>query len=133
MGAGANVSAANERGDTPLLAAIGGGRFEMVDSLLEANADVKAVCSDGASALALSIFSSNSRILKRIPKMMPKMIKFDESAEISSVRRLSLAFLAKNIFRWLQDGRSPRELLGAVCALMASAAEEVAAQSNSFS
>ena len=32
VGAGANVSAANERGDTPLLAAIGAGRFEMVES-----------------------------------------------------------------------------------------------------
>jgi hypothetical protein len=121
VGAGANVSAAKERGDTALLAAIGAGRFEMVESLLEANADVKAVRRDGASALALSIFSSNSRILNRIPKM----IEFDESAEISYVRRLSLAFLApKNIFRWLKDGQSPRELLGVVCALMASAAKE---------
>jgi hypothetical protein len=121
VGAGANVSAANEQGDTPLLAAFGAGRFELFESLLEANADVKAVGRDGASALALSIFSSNARILNRIPKML----EYDESAEISYVRRLSLAFLApNNIFRWLKDGRSPRELLGVVCALMASAAAE---------
>jgi hypothetical protein len=50
------------------------------------------------------------------------MIEHAESAEISYVRRLSLAFLEpNNIFRWLKDGRSPRELLGMVCALMASA------------
>jgi hypothetical protein len=119
--AGANVSAANERGDTPLLVAVGAGRFEMFESLLEANADVKAVRRDGASALALSVFSSNARILSRIPTM----IEYDEGAEISYVRRLSLAFLAPdNISRWLKDGRSPRELLGVVCALMASAAAE---------
>jgi hypothetical protein len=119
--AGANVSAKNERGDTPLLAAVGAGRFEIFETLLEANADVKAVRRDGASALALSIFSSNARILSRIPTM----IEYDEGAEISYVRRLSLAFLAPdNIFRWLKDGRSPRELLGVVCALMASAAAE---------
>ena len=34
VGAGANVSAANERGDTPLLTAVGAGRFEMFHSLL---------------------------------------------------------------------------------------------------
>jgi len=52
------------------------------------------------------------------------MIEY-ESAEISYVRRLSLAFLApNNISRWLKDGRSARELLGVVCALMASAEAE---------
>jgi hypothetical protein len=56
---------------------------------------------------------------------MPKMIEYDDSAEISYVRCLSQAFLAPNhIIRCLKDGRSARELLGLLCALMASAATE---------
>jgi hypothetical protein len=121
VAAGADVSAANERGDTPLMAAVGVGRFDMFESLLEANADLNAVRRDGASALALSIFSSNARILNRIPNL----IEYDERAEISYVRRLSLAFLApNNILCWLKDGRSARELLSVLCALMASAETE---------
>jgi hypothetical protein len=88
------------------MAAVGVGRFDMFESLLEANADLNAVRRDGASALALSIFSSNARILNRIPNL----IEYDERAEISYVRRLSLAFLApNNILCWLKDGRSARE------------------------
>jgi hypothetical protein len=62
--------------------------------------------------------------------MMPKVIEYAaESPEISYMRRLSLAFSEpNNIFRWLKDGRSPRELLGLVCALMASAVTERAMQ-----
>jgi hypothetical protein len=121
VAAGADVSAANERGDTPLMAAVGVGRFDMFESLLEANADLNAVRRDGASALALAIVSDSARILN----CMPKMIEYDESAELSYVRCLSLAFLAPtHIFRWLKDGRSARELLGVLCALMASAAAE---------
>jgi hypothetical protein len=158
--AGADVSAANLRGDTPLLAAVGAGKlelaemllskanadvnvinddgasvlhlaiasdnarsFEMFETLLKAGADVHVVRRDGASALALAIVSGKARILNC--RMMPTMIEYAESAEISYVRRLSLAFLEpNNIFRWLQDGQSPRELLGVVCALMASAATE---------
>ena len=40
---------------------------------------------------------------------------------------LNAAYL-NHIFRWLKDGRSARELLGVVCALMASAATERAMQ-----
>ena len=46
-------------GDTPLLSSVGEGRFDMFESLLEVNTDVKVVRRDGASALTLSIFSSN--------------------------------------------------------------------------
>jgi hypothetical protein len=94
--------------------------FEMFETLLKAGADLNVVRRDGASALALAIVSGNARILN----CMPKMIE-NESAEISYVRSLSLAFLApKNILRWLKDGRSARELLGVLCALMVSAATE---------
>jgi hypothetical protein len=158
--AGADVSAANYRGETPILAAVGAGKFElaemlvskakadvnvrngdgasalhlviasdsarsfeMVETLLKAGADVNVVRRDGASVLALAIFSGNARILNC--RMMPKMIEYAESAEISYVHHLSLAFLEPtNIFRWLKDGRSARELLGVLCALMASAATE---------
>ena len=93
----------------------------MFEKLLKAGADVNVVRRDGTSALQLAIVSGNARILT----CMPKMIDYDESAEISYVRCLSLAFLAPNhIFRWLKDGRSARELLGVLCALMASAATE---------
>ena len=97
------------------------GNFEVFEKLLKAGADVNVVRCDGASALALAIVSGNARMLN----CMPKMIEYGESAEISYVRCLSLAFLAPNhIFRWLKDGRSARELLGVLCALMASAATE---------
>jgi hypothetical protein len=95
------------------------GNFEVFESLLKAGADVNVVRRDGTSALQLAIVSGNARILN----CMPRMMDYDESAEISYVRCLSLAFLAPNhIIRWLKDGRSARELLGVVCALMASAA-----------
>jgi len=49
------------------LAAVGAGRFEMFESLLEAKlTHIKAVRRDGASALTLSIISSKARILDRI-------------------------------------------------------------------
>jgi hypothetical protein len=97
------------------------GNFEVFEKLLKAGADVNVVRRDGTSALQLAIVSGNARMLN----CMPKMIEYDESAESSYVRCLSLAFLAPNhIFRWLKDGRSARELLGVVCALMASAATE---------
>ena len=52
---------------------------------------------DGVSVLAMVIVSGNARILKC--HMLPKMIEYAESAEISYVYRLSLAFLEpKNIF-----------------------------------
>jgi hypothetical protein len=93
----------------------------MFETLLKVGADVYVVRPDGASALALVIVSSNDGMLN----CMPKMIEYDESAESSYVRCLSVGFLAPNhIFRWLKDGRSGRELLGVLCDLMASAAEE---------
>ena len=56
---------------------------------------------------------------------MPKMIEYTESAEISYVCFLTLAFLKpNNIFRWLKDGRSPRELLNLVCVFMVSVVTE---------
>ena len=83
--------------------------FEMFEALLKAGADVNVVRRDGASALQLAIVSGNARILN----CMPKMIEYDESAESSYVRCLSLAFLAPNhIFRWFKDGRSARVVLG---------------------
>jgi hypothetical protein len=61
--------------------------------------------------------------------MMTNMIEYDESAEIFYVRLLSLAFLEpNNIFRWLKDGRSPRELLDVVCVLMTSVVVELPMQ-----
>ena len=67
-GAAGNVSAANERGDTPLLAARRGrrGEIRMFESLLSRLAHIKAVRRDGASALTLSIISSKARILNRM-------------------------------------------------------------------
>jgi hypothetical protein len=105
----------------------------MFETLLKAGADVNVVRRDGISALQLALVAGNARILNWMHQMieyddsveMDQMIEYDESAEISYVRRLSLAFLGpSNIFRWLKDGRSARELLGLVCALMASAATE---------
>ena len=90
-----------------------GRSFEMFEALLEAKADVNVINGD----------AGNDRILNCTPKIMT--IEYDESAEVSYVRRLSLAFLAPNhIVRWLKYGRSPRDLLGVLCALMASAATE---------
>jgi ankyrin repeat protein len=122
----ANVNVINSDGASALHLAIvsdNARSFEMFEKLLKTGADVNVVRRDGASVLALAIVSGNARILNC--RMMPKMIEYDESAEISYVRCLSLAFLEPNhIFRWLKDGRSARELLGVLCALMASAATE---------
>jgi ankyrin repeat protein len=122
--AGADVNVINGDGASALhltCASNSARSFEMFETLLQAGADVYVVRRDGASVLALSIFSSNARILNRIPNL----IEYDECAEISYVRHLSLAFLTpNNILRWLKDGRSARELLGVVCALMASASAE---------
>jgi hypothetical protein len=117
----ADVNVQDSMGETVIATACRVGNFEVFEALLKAGADVNVVRRDGTSALQLAIVSGNDRILNR----MPKMIEYDESAEISYVHCLSLAFLAPNlIFRWLKDGRSARELLGVVCALMASAAAE---------
>ncbi len=161
--AGANVSAANNRGDAPVLTVVGAGKvelaemlvskgadvnvinddgssalhlsipsdnarsFEMFETLLKTGADVNVVRRDGASALTLAIVSNNDRMLNC--RMMPRMIEYAESAEISYVLRLSLAFSEpNNIFRWFKDGQSARELLGVVCALMASSVTELAMQ-----
>ncbi len=116
-----NVNSQYDLGETLLATACRVGNFEVVEALLKAKADVNVVRRDGASALQLAIVSGNARVLN----LMPKMIECDESAETSYVRCLSLAFLAPNhISRWLKDGRSARELLGMLCALMASAAAE---------
>ena len=115
-----NINYEDDMGETLLATACRVGNFEVFEKLLKAGADVNVVRCDGASALALAIVSGNARILN----CMPKMIEYD-SAEISYVRCLSLAFLApNNISRWLKDGRSARVLLGVLCALMASAAAE---------
>jgi hypothetical protein len=123
VGADLKLDVQDSMGETVLATACRVGNFEVFEKLLKAGADVNVVRRDGASALALAIVSGNAWILNC--RMMPKMIEHAESAEISYVRRLSLAFLEpNNIFRWLKDGRSARELLGVVCALMASAATE---------
>jgi hypothetical protein len=120
-GADLKLNVKNSMGETLMVTSCRVGNFEVFETLLKAGADLNVVRRDGASALALVIVSGNARILN----CMPKMIEYDESAEISYVRCLSLAFLAPNhISRWLKDGRSARELLGVVCALMASAATE---------
>jgi ankyrin repeat protein len=119
----ADVSVINGDGESALHLAVASDSarsFEMFETLLKAGADVYVVRRDGASALALAI-AGNTRMLN----CMPKMIQYDESAESSYVRCLSLAFLAPNhISRWLKDGLSARELLGVLCALMASAVAE---------
>ena len=122
-GADLKLNVKDNMGETLIVTACRVGNFEVFETLLKAGADVNVVRRDGASVLALAIVSGNARILNC--RMMPKMIEYAESAEISYVRHLSLAFLEpNNICRWLKDGRSPRELLGLVCALMASAATE---------
>ena len=66
----------------------------MFETLLKAGADLNVVRRDGASVLALAIFS-NARILN-----CHMMIEYADRAEISYVHRLSLAFLEpNNIFR----------------------------------
>jgi ankyrin repeat protein len=52
---GANVDAADERGVTPLIAAVQHRRLEMIAFLLEANADLQARTRDGQTALAIAI------------------------------------------------------------------------------
>jgi ankyrin repeat protein len=122
----ADVNVINGDGASALHLAIASDNdrsLEMFETLLKAGADVNVVRRDGASVLALAIVSGNARILNC--HMMPKMIEYAASAEISYVRRLSLAFLEpNNMFRWFKDGRSARELLCVLCALMASAAME---------
>jgi ankyrin repeat protein len=60
--AGAGVSAANYRGDTPLLAAVGAGKFELAEMLVsKAKADVIVINGDDTSALHLVIASDNAR------------------------------------------------------------------------
>ena len=50
--AGADVSAANDREDTPLLAAVGAGKVELAEMLVsKGKADVNVINGDGASAL----------------------------------------------------------------------------------
>jgi hypothetical protein len=120
-GADLKLDVQDSMGETLMATACRVGNFELFEKLLKAGADVNVVRRDGTSALQLAIVSGNARMLN----CMPTMIEYDKSAEISYVRCLSRAFLAPNhIFRWLNDGRSPRELLGVVCALMASAAAE---------
>jgi hypothetical protein len=124
---GADVNVINDDGSSALHLAIPSDNarsFEMFETLLKAGADVNVVRRDGASALALAIVSNNDRMLNC--RMMPRMIEY---AEISYVRCLSLAFSEpNNIFRWFKDGQSAREMLGVVCALMASAVTERAMQ-----
>ena len=74
----------------------------MFESLVETNTDVKLVRRDGASALALCIFSNNTRIMNHIPKM----IEYDESAGISYVRRLPLALRRGLCFDDISSGVS---------------------------
>ncbi len=46
--AGADVSAANYRGHTPLLGAVGAGKLELAEMLVSKGANVEAVRMDGA-------------------------------------------------------------------------------------
>ena len=63
--AGADVSAANDREDTPLLAAVGAGKVELAEMLVsKGKADVNVINDDGASALHLVIASDNVRSLE---------------------------------------------------------------------
>ncbi len=61
--------------------------------LLETNVHLNVVRRDDSSALALSIFSSNDRILNHIPNL----IEYNEHAEICYVRCLYLAFLGGDV------------------------------------
>ncbi len=127
--AGAGINVTNDVGASALhlvVASDSARSLEMFETLLKAGADVNVARRDSASVVALAMVSGHVPILNC--RMMPKMIEYAESVEIY-MRHLSLAFLEpNNIFRWLKDGRSPRELLGVVCALMASAATERAMQ-----
>jgi hypothetical protein len=57
--AGAGVSAANERGDTPLLAAVGAGKLALAEMLVSKGADVNARGSEGNAPLLLACKSGN--------------------------------------------------------------------------
>ncbi len=91
-GADLKLDMQDSMGETVMAAACRLGNFEVFERLLKSGADVNVVRRDGTSALQLAIVSGNARILN----CMPKMIEYNESAEISYVRCLSLAFLAPN-------------------------------------
>jgi hypothetical protein len=116
-GADLKLDAQDSMGETLLATACRACNFEVFEALLKAGADLKLDAQDSMGETLLAT--------ARILNCMPKMIEYDESAEVSYVHLLSLAFLARNnISRWLKGGRSARELLGVLCALMASAATE---------
>jgi hypothetical protein len=83
-----NVNYQDHMGETLMATACRMGNFEVFSKVLDAGADVNVVRHDGTSALQLAIVKGNARILN----CMPKMIEYDESAEISYVGCLSLAF-----------------------------------------
>ena len=65
MVAGAGVSAANYRGDTSLLAAVGAGKFELAVMLAsKAKVDVNVINGEDASALHLVMASDSARRLQ---------------------------------------------------------------------
>ena len=68
----------------------------MFETLLKTGSDVNVVRRDGTLFVALVIVSGNARILNC--RMIPKMIEYTKSAEISYVCRLLLAFLEQPIF-----------------------------------
>ena len=114
--AGADVSVANKRRDTPLLAALAAGNLELATVLLSWGADVKAERRDGAGLIALAIHSkrpdSISFALRHGPERIASQSTFD-------VRALAQAYASpRNIQRWLLAGASPRTLALEIGALL---------------
>ena len=102
--AGAGVSAANKRGDTPLLAAVGAGKLELAEMLVSKGANVEAVRKD-AGLLSLAIVSQQAEPLNLALTCSPKRL---EHQVVMCASELVWAFLDPGrIEAWLRTGASP--------------------------
>jgi hypothetical protein len=118
--AGAGVRAANERGDTPLLAAVGAGKLELAEMLVSKGANLEAVRKDGAGLLSLAIVSQQAQLLNLALSCSSKRL---EHQDAMSATELAAAFFdPAGIEAWLRTGASQLGLAGPVGARMASCA-----------
>ncbi len=121
--AGAGVGgAANKRGDTPLLAAVGVGKLQLAEMLVSKGANVEAVRMDGAGLVSLTIVWQQAALLNLALTCSPKRL---EHHDAMSASELTVAFLdPARIEGWLRTGASPLGLAGQVGDLVASCALE---------
>ena len=131
------ASAANEQGDTPLLAAVAAGNGQLARELAARGANVGASRKDGANVLALALLSKNEACIKFALTQGLKRLKGQDTLGVrASVQPLAEAFLDPaqigawilclasvylqpcNIAAWLQEGASPLVLKGEIGALI---------------